>query len=205
MPKVRTSGGYTLMELLLVLAIIVVAAAAVAPSLRNIARNATLRSAASDVRAALTRAHVLAMKTGRIHVFQYEPNGAKYKIEPWIADDDALESKDGGSDLGAAPPAASAARELILPDGITFALGDAASTSRGQHVEEELTSMGGIGATWSRPILFYPDGTAADAFVVVANDRDVGIRVNLRGITSAVTVSELSGLTSLEQEQALAQ
>src|SRR3954454_8973003 len=87
--------AYTLMELLLVLAIIVIAAAAAAPSMRRSLRNAAVKSAANDVRTALTRAHVVAMKTGRIHVFQYETNGTKYKIEPWIGDDDSLESKDG--------------------------------------------------------------------------------------------------------------
>jgi type II secretion system protein H len=194
-------NGYTLIELLLVLAIIVIAAAAAAPSLRRTARNMAVKSAANEVRAGLTRAHVQAMKTGRIHAFQYEVEGTKYKIEPWIGDDDALESKDGDSNnFVAASHNQSAPREPTLPEETKFALGDSTTSSRSQRIEQELTSSGGSGVNWSRPILFYPDGSAADAFVVVANNYQVGIRVDLRGMTSAVRVGELSDLRKLEQE-----
>ena len=87
--------AFTLMEMLLVLAILVITAALSAPALRGVMRNAELTSAAEKVRTEWTRGHVLAMKTGRIHVFRYEPNGRKYKTEPWLADDDALESAAG--------------------------------------------------------------------------------------------------------------
>ena len=54
-PPPTARSGYTLLELLLVLAIIVIAAAAAAPSMRGRMRNAAVRSAANEVRAALTR------------------------------------------------------------------------------------------------------------------------------------------------------
>jgi prepilin-type N-terminal cleavage/methylation domain-containing protein len=197
----RERAGYTLLELLLVLAIIVIAAAAAAPAMRRSMRNAAVKAAANDVRTALTRAHVMAMKSGRIHVFQYEMNGAKYKIEPWIGDDDALESKDADPSAVMATRAQhTAMREPAIPEETHFALGDTTSTSRGQRVEDELTSSGGSGASWSRPILFYPDGSAADAYVVVANHYDAAIRVDLRGMTCAVRVGQLSDLRRLEQE-----
>ena len=193
--------GYTLIELLLVLAIIVIAAAAAAPSLRRTVRNVAVKSAANDVRAALTRTHVLAMKTGRIHVFQFEVGGTKYKIEPWIGDDDALESKDGDPNSAlAASSSSKAVVEPTLPEGTKFVVGDTAGSSRGQRVEEGIVGMGGSGVTWSRPILFFPDGSAADAFVVVGNDYQTGIRVDLRGMTSSVRVSDVSDLRKLEQD-----
>src|SRR5436190_6028759 len=155
--------GYTLMELLLVLGIIVIAAAAVAPSFRGVMRSAALKAAANAVRAELTRAHVHAMKTGRIQVFQYELGGAKYKVEPYIGGDDALESPDGDpNSANAAPPTTSVGQlppgQRALPEGTKFAAGDAAVESRSERVEQELSSAGGSGVTWSRPILFYPDG-----------------------------------------------
>src|SRR4051812_2749380 len=110
--------AYTLMELLLVLAIIVIAAAAVAPSFRGVMRGATLKSAASDVRAALTKTHVLAMKSGRTHMFQYELGGSKYKIEPYLAGDDELESAEGdpsGAFAGSSPTQ-QPAPEKTLPE-----------------------------------------------------------------------------------------
>ena len=47
---------------------------------------------------------------------------------------------------------------------------------------------------WSRPILFYPDGTTSDAFVVVANENERGIQVNLRGMTGTATLSDIIDL-----------
>ena len=196
-------SAYTLLELLLVLAIIVIAAAAVAPSLRNVLRNTSLKSAANTVRAELTRAHVLAMKTGRTQVFQYELGGGKYKLEHWIGDDDALESPTG--DANAAPPpaapGAASTREKSLPEGIKFAQGDSLAESRSQRIEQELAGAGAGGVTWSRPILFFRDGSTSDAFIIVGNDRQVGIRIDLRGMTGVVKVSDLADLKTLEQQE----
>jgi prepilin-type N-terminal cleavage/methylation domain-containing protein len=203
----RARRGYTLMELLLVLAIIVVAAAAVAPSFRGVMRNASLKSAADTVRADLTRAHVLAMKTGRTQVFQYELGGDKYKIERWAAGDEELEGA-GGETTPVPPPPSALAEGLLpgerkLPEGTKFVMGDSAMETRGQRIEEELMSMGGAGANWSRPILFFPDGSSVDAFIIVGNEFDRGIRVELRGMTGAVRVGNASDLQQLEEGQAV--
>jgi len=196
--------GYTLLELLLVLAIIVIAAAAVAPSLRGTMRHAAVKSAASTVRAELTRAHVMAMRTGRIHMFQYELGGTKYKLEPYISADDALESKDGNTASVSTPTHGHQLKEPTLPEGTKFVAGDAAMESRAQRIEDDVMSMGGSGAMWSRPILFYPDGSSSDAFIVVGNDFNSGIRVDLRGLTAAAKMGQLSDLKKLESEQLFA-
>jgi prepilin-type N-terminal cleavage/methylation domain-containing protein len=192
--------AYTLLELLLVLAIIVIAAAAVAPSFGRVMRGISLRSAANDVRAALTKAHVMAMKSGRTHMFQYELGGSKYKIEPYIGGDDELESVAGdptgafaGSTTSQAP-----ATEKTLPEGIKFTAGDFAIESRAERIEREVSTTGGSGVTWSRPILFFTDGSAVDAFVVVGNDHNSGIRIDLRGMTAALKVGDVSDLKRLE-------
>lgn len=193
----RPRRGYTLLEILLVLAIIVVAAAAVAPSFRRMARNTNLKAAAGEVRAELTRAHVLAMKSGRVQVFQYELGGRKFKIEPWIGDDEALEGT--GAEVTTTPVTNADGQlkgERNLPEGITFALGDSAIESRGERIEQQLDTSGGT--EWSRPILFFPDGSSADAFIVVANEVETGIRLDLRGMTGAVKVSDLTTLQELE-------
>jgi type II secretion system protein H len=199
----RERAGYTLIELLLVLAIFVIAAAAVAPSLRGLARTTSLKAAANDVRTALTRGHVLAMKTGRVYVFQYELGGNRYKLEPWIGGDDSLESPDANLTGSATSPSSKDAAhpEKTLLEGTKFVQGDAAIASRSQRVEQELTSTSATGVTWSRPILFFSDGSASDAYVIIGNDHQAGIRVDLRGMTSAVKVGDLSDLHKLEQDE----
>jgi len=188
------------MEMLLVLAIIVIAAAAVAPRMTGMMRNVTVTSAANTVRAELTRAHVMAMKTGRVQVFQYELGGRKYKLEPWIADDDAIESPNGEEKSAPSPQAKNQA-EPVLPEGTKFAAGDAAIESRSEKIAQELTDS--HGTAWSRPIMFYPDGSAGDAYIVVGNDHNAGIRIDLRGMTAAVHISEIKDLKLLEEDTTL--
>jgi prepilin-type N-terminal cleavage/methylation domain-containing protein len=187
--------GYTLMELLLVLAIIVIAAAAVTPRMTGLMRNVSLTSAANTVRAELTKAHVTAMRTGRVQVFNYELGGRKYKVEPWIAGDDMIENATGEENT-APPAAAKSLHEPMIPEGTKFASGDSAAESRSEKIAQEMQGD----ATWSRPIMFYPDGSAGDAYIVVGNDHNAGIRINLRGMTAAVTVEEIKDLKLLEED-----
>ena len=192
---VEGHAGYTLMEMLLVLAIIVIAAAAVTPKLTGMMRNVTLTSAANTIRAELTRAHVTAMRTGRVQVFNYEPGGRKFKVEPWIGGDDAIENT-SGEENNSPSPAAKNMTTPMLPEGTKFAAGDSAVESRSEKISQDMQSD----ASWSRPILFYPDGSAGDAFVVVGNEHNAGIRINLRGMTAAVTVEEIKDLKLLEED-----
>jgi prepilin-type N-terminal cleavage/methylation domain-containing protein len=197
--------AYTLMELLLVLAIIVIAAAAVAPSFRGVMRSTALKSAANEVRTALTKAHVLAMKSGRTQMFQYELGGSKYKIEPYIAGDDEIESAEGdptGAFAGYTPTQQSSP-EKTLPEGIKFTAGDSAIESRAERIEREVGTSSSGGATWSRPILFFTDGSSVDAFVVVGNEHNSGIRIDLRGMTAILKVSDVSDLKKLEDSRPL--
>lgn len=197
--------GYTLLELLLVLAIIVIAAAAVAPSFRGVIRSTALKSAANEIRAALTKAHVLAMKSGRTHMFQYELGGAKYKIEAYLAGDDELESAEGDPTgaFGGSTPTQQSSADKTLPEGVKFAAGDAAIESRAERIEREVGASSSGGVTWSRPILFFTDGSAVDAFVVIGNEHNSGIRIDLRGMTSALKVSDVSDLKQLENSASL--
>jgi prepilin-type N-terminal cleavage/methylation domain-containing protein len=197
--------GYTLMEMLLVLAILVVAAAVSAPALRGVMRNAELRAAAETVRAQWTRAHVAAMKTGRIQVFHYEIGGRKYKTTPWMSDDDALESAAGESPSGFSAPIAAGSAEFPtdkeLPEGAKFVGGDMANDNRSLTIETEIAQLSQDSVQWSRPILFYPDGTSSDAYVIVGNDFELGMRVELRGLTGVVKIGDIGSLAELEQTQ----
>ena len=57
--------------------------------------------------------------------------------------------------------------------------------------------------TWSRPIMFYPDGSAGDAYIVVGNEHNSSIRIDLRGMTAAVRVGEVKDLKLLEEDTTL--
>jgi prepilin-type N-terminal cleavage/methylation domain-containing protein len=202
---VRRRSAFTLIEILLVLAILVIVAAASAPALNGVMRQYRLQSAADAVRADLTRAHVLAMKSGRVQIFRCEIGGRKYKLEPFIAGDDAIESATGGQDSsgkvygpGVTNPSDIVGSQGELPEGTSFVEGQAIAASRSLRIEEEAQVLQDL--AWSGPILFYPDGTSSDAHVVVGNERQVGLRLDLRGMTSVVTLGEIAQLDLLKEQ-----
>jgi prepilin-type N-terminal cleavage/methylation domain-containing protein len=198
----HTRAGLTLLEIVIVLALLVILAAVAMPAFSGVIRRQRLKSAAESVRAEWLRAHIQAMKTGRIHVYRFQAGDRHFEIIPWVAADDALESSAtantdttlsamstasgttaGGVELGEGPG---------LPEGVIFVGGNAQADSRALTVEEALGGSAGGDGQWGAPILFYPDGTSSDAFVIVANDSQEAIRVDLRGLTGLATVSDVS-------------
>src|SRR5258706_2598466 len=140
--------AFTLMEMLLVLAVLVLIAAIVVPSFKYTLQDQRLRSAADTVRTEWNKAHIKAMKTGRIHVFRYEPGGRKFEIEPYSADDDTADGVGGSKSQFGQPAAAPQtapprgqgkdgphARRYQLPEGIKLLEGPRSEDTRSQAVE----------------------------------------------------------------------
>ena len=178
----------------MVLAVLVLLAAISVPVFYRSVRDATLRSAAEQVRTEWNKAHIKAMKSGRIQVFRFQPDGRKFQIEPYTAVDDTIDAVNSTSTYAPPPPATSpdSADENSrsqLPEGIKFLEGMTAEEERAKAVEE---SMGGGGGAWSRPILFYPDGVSSDAWLVVADEHNSAIRVELRGLTGLAVVGYIT-------------
>jgi prepilin-type N-terminal cleavage/methylation domain-containing protein len=205
---VRCNRGYTLIEMLLVLALLVVIASMAAPALNGVMQRAKLTSAGDSVRVDLTRAHVKAMKTGRIQVFRYELGGRMYRLQPWIGGDDDLEtnlpSSTAGEGLGMSNveggASADTGEEKELPEGTMFVAGEAAEESRGMAVSEAAAGDMSGGGNWSPPILFYPDGSSSDAFIVVADEFERGMRISVSGLTGSTTVGPVAPLDTLIQQ-----
>ena len=193
--------GYTLLEVLLVLAILVVVFAAAVPALLGVLQRQRLQAAAEQVRVEWTRAHVKAMKTGRIQVFRYELGGDKYTVQPWMATDDAIAPAQTNSfapsEEEKASPRLDTAGEITLPEGIKFIIGDAQLESRSLRIEQQILDANRYETEWSRPILFYPDGSSSDAFLIVANEKEVGLQVELRGMTGSSSIGEPIALEEL--------
>jgi type II secretion system protein H len=201
--------GFTLVELLLVLAILVILAATATPMLRGTMQDAALRSAAEQVRVEFTRANVRAMKTGRIQVFRFEQGGSQFTVQPYAAADDEIEAAPAVQGFGNAEEEIAGARldkslSVTLPEGVTFASGQALAAGRSLAIEQDIRDSNRFEGDWSQPILFYPDGSSSDAFVIVVHElREAGIRVDLRGMTGAATLGEIEDMQELVDEAEL--
>ncbi len=179
--------AFTLLEVCLVLAILIVVAAITVPALQGTLARASLENSGDLLRAAWSKARLNAMESGNIHVFRFEPNGRRFQIV-------ALDALAAGmaNDL---PPAVEddepitsqtiSLADSSLPRGAIFSSGDISNSS-----QLLATMPGASDGPWSQPVLFYPDGTATDASLVLTNDQQISIRVTLRGLTGTANVAD---------------
>lgn len=208
--KAVRPAGFTLLEIMLVLALMVIVAGLSMAALQGPLDNQRLRKSGDIIRTEFSRARVAAMRTGRVQIFRYETGGRMFSVQPWVQAEDYLElggealpqnASAGG--LNAAPLSmqqTAVARTNELPDKVSFAGGGTVQDVRAMLDEQELLGGGGLGQTgsllsgsgmWSSPILFYPDGTSSTAQVLLVNQRGYYVEVKLRGLTGLARASDL--------------
>jgi type II secretory pathway pseudopilin PulG len=184
----------TLLEVLLVLALLVIIAGTAWPALESSLTGYRLRKAAEQVRVAWSRARIESLSSGQTVSFRFMSGDRQYAIErsaepQYLPGGAAASSPSEGLDAGAA-----AGSPRWLPEGITFVdaeIEDAAGWPLAA------TAAGAVGLEWSEPIEFYPDGTTSTARLRMANDRGQTIEVALRVLTGVAAVGELYAEESL--------
>ena len=186
--------GFTLVEVLLTLCLLVVIASLAWPTLHKPFANQRLKKSADRIRAAWCEARVDAMDTGNVYVFLYAIEGERYRIERRsdlaATADASLDEGAGQSNAGGMP----AVVERIFPNGVSFLSGEVEADSRATllAVGSDLSSTSSAAAVdWSEPIIFYPDGTTSTAQLTMKNAHDRQIRLSLRGLTGVVRVGDL--------------
>jgi prepilin-type N-terminal cleavage/methylation domain-containing protein len=183
-PRARLRRGLTLIEILLVLALLVIISAISVPLLAGSFSRAALFGAGDLLRGAWAKSRLAAMQSGQTHVFRFELNGGRFQIVALSALNAPANSEPEATIEGENPEVEPDPPELVrlsqnrLPEGIIFSGGNVASSAQ---LMATLPAAGG--SAWSQPILFYPDGTTSDASLLLANEKQVAIRVTLRGLT----------------------
>lgn len=184
--------GLTLVEIILVLALLVVISAISVPLLEGSFSRAALHSGGDLLRGAWAKARLAAMQSGQTHVFRFEPGGSRFQIVAL----GALGMPEGNELQPVDPNAEPVATEFVrlsqnrLPDGIVFSRADVSSSA--QLMATLPTAAEG---PWSQPILFHPDGTTSDATVLLVNSRQTTIRVTLRGLTGVSHTADVDSET----------
>jgi len=188
-------GAFTLLELLLVLAILVVLVGMGTPAVYNSLQGHRLTVSAEQVQTEFMRARVEAMESGRIRMFRFQQETSNFTVAPFVRSSDELENNLAGTSQGIGVSSVvleSAEAETIngmLEEGVVFAgdniEADVRSYTLGQEQGGDLEVSG-----WSRPILFYPDGTTSDATVFLRGDGGTITSVKLRGLTGIARIED---------------
>jgi len=199
-PMIRRAA-FTLLELLLALALLAAFAAVSIPAIMNTLKSQRLQYAAQQLQADFSRGRIEAMESGRIRMLRFQVGEGKYVIQPYLQGNDALESNlvgiGGGMPGGGANTASfsmqSAEQEVRneeLPDGVVFAGNEVKASMRGFQLEQEAGQT--MMMSDIRPILFYPDGSTSDAKVFLKSEDGTILSVKLRGLTGIARVEEVS-------------
>jgi prepilin-type N-terminal cleavage/methylation domain-containing protein len=190
----RARPAYTLLEVVLVMALLAMLAALAYPSLETMYGDLRVKAAADDLRAAWAEARTHAVNEGRPYRFSLVLNRGNYRVAP-----------DGGDYWGGgeAPAPADPANppfvlDEALPKGTRFCTVEALPSGAHDLGNDTILSPGGVDpGQWSATITFLPDGTVRAAQEVV----DIGLHargtrplvVRLRALTGVITVRPYRG------------
>jgi type II secretory pathway pseudopilin PulG len=210
----RRRPAYTLLEMLLVMAILLLLIAVSAPSIDTMGRNMRLQTAADDVRAAWAQARARAINEGQPYRFGVITDKGNYRVAP----DDPNYWSGGDPPQPNDPNNPPLVLEKTLPKGITFSgvntnpgvpgsdssqdpstdpdaqYGSAVTTNAANDAlpfNSSSTSTGPDASGYTPTVTFLPDGTANQDVEVTFNYKDgrgKPVILRLRALTGSVTV-----------------
>jgi general secretion pathway protein H len=180
--------GFTLLELIVVLVIISLTSAFVAPKLMGPMSNLDLKTASKKIAASLRyiRSHAASEKTTYVALFDFDKN--RLVIANLAVP--AAEKGDLPVNNQAAPDKAlgeSQENEKDRPDGIkVYDLPDGIRLIKG-------VSRGGDVNSGLFRVLFFPNGGSSGGEITVANERGRKYRIQIDFVTGTVQLSEVIG------------
>lgn len=186
-------GGFTLLELVVVLTVIVVIAGMTWPQLMRFAREQQLREWSAEVRTDMAGARIKAIENGLVYQFRYEPGGRWFAVLPYDQPDSgnsAADSTLGKTRIEAARSTGPPATIAQLPEELHFRFKDGQPTEElSQEWIKLLPTDEPLGrVAWSLPLLFHLDGTADNATVYIESRQGHSQLLTLRGLTGGVTM-----------------
>lgn len=192
--SIRSHSGYTLMELLLAMGVLVAVAGIVWPLAQGQFQRYRLKSEVENVRARFASTRIRAIDSGLIYQFLYEPGGQNFIIVPFEGIETEAEQVDaGGSSLYRFAGSLSENVMFETPEDVAAASENL--TDLGVISDDLISGLPGSlelsSVSWSQPILFYPDGTAVSAAFNVADENQQFVRVSVRELTGSVSVDAI--------------
>ena len=180
------TGGYTLIEIILAVMVLIVLTSMAASPLMNSWRDTQTGSATEDVRALLAGTRILALDRDETWQFVYEPGGNHYLRVPLsTAPEDTSDEKVNQGK-----------HSDTLPETITF--GESGGGTGSSLSSELLSGLAGAGElnglSWSAPILFYSDGTSSDTKFEIVDEYGNARTILVLDLTGGVTVKEGTNL-----------
>lgn len=198
--RLPAKPAFTLVELLIVVAVLAMVVTLSLPSLRKLSAKSELRNAARQLRVTLLETRLAAIETGGLTCFRYQPEGGRFEAgrgsrfttlptqaDPPLAATGPDQPNSDATAMG------EMTEPRTLPHGVRFADPSAVGQSPPPAAVNEVPDDG----SWSPPILFYPNGRTRNARIVLVTEA-YRIEVAMRGLTGTVRISQIERLPPAE-------
>lgn len=198
--KVRakhTGHGFTLIELMVVIALVGIAAVMIIPEMKGSYEDALLRSASRELVDTFQLAYSRAVSLNQTHRVRIEESSGKYAIEAPLPRS-AMPRRQGraSGDGLAAGEAEAEFRPLTELPGYTGKLDDRIRVRIRPPGEDDDETNGAPAAETgafadARSLLFYADGTAAAREVLLQDRHGYAVVLSLNPVTARVKITHL--------------
>lgn len=177
-------SGLTMLELLLVLAILLAVGAMSVPALQGALGKRDMENACEFVREHMDKGRTNAIETGFVYQFRYEPGGSRFVIIPDLGG--LSEGSDGSKYFrfsGEIYASIKFQEELDSPG-----MGETLDRTwfEGLPDQLELSRTG-----WSTPVEFTFEGRAEDSSFYLMDDAERSAKLTIRGLTGGVRVGRI--------------
>lgn len=204
----KGKAGFTLLELILVLAVISMITSLGIPSVTRLYDRSQFKSGVSDLQTDLAGTRLAAMESGEVLLFRCRLRFGQYEIVSGsttragqLPGDMVFLGGAIGTPSGFRSIGAETDRQLdVSRDVRVNVIGSLKTPPLGDQNKEKVspyqTPGRGVADGWSRPILFYPNGHTSSAVLFLASSSQPEpayfAEVSLRGITGLVRAGAVS-------------
>lgn len=191
--------GFTLVEILLVLAVLAVFAGMTVPAVMRMFGQQKLTGSAERVRSAIASARIRAIESGLMYQFCCEQNGSRFVVVPYELDyanppqgGQATGSKTLGRASGFLPKTILFSSVMVRSAGTL--LPATSSYKLSPQALDGLPNASDLASVnWCAPILFHPEGSAnVDAEITLSDAKSQEVQLRIRAFTGAVAMERLT-------------
>ncbi|MDB5339360.1 MAG: hypothetical protein JWN70_4979 [Planctomycetaceae bacterium] len=194
--------GFTLFEMLLVLALLVALMALTFPTLGRLQVEHELKQGAELVRLQITSTRLHALESGMDYQFRFEPGGKHFIAVPAEYQAIQAQATAAQSNPGGTPAAVYWKAEGEFQVKVKFSADTSKLFTNQMQLQppqplppEFLTGFKNVtlltSVSWSPPLIFKPDGSTQDFSVEIENEKGAYVVLEVRGITGGTQLSQV--------------